>query len=144
MYLDWSQHWRKTVLLMVTIWEKQIFHSNYTWWSCSFFISAVITGVQMGEMPKLGWLIGWSSWDMGADSLYFLYAMLGSICKTLALFQHILWRPLGSFSPAVQRQGHEAGHSLMNAVALLVELLCYKPEGRGFDSRWGHWIFQFT
>jgi hypothetical protein len=22
--------------------------------------------------------------------------------------------------------------------------LCYKPEGRGFDSRWGHWIFQFT
>ena len=23
------------------------------------------------------------------------------------------------------------------AVALLVEALCYKPEGRGFDSRWG-------
>jgi hypothetical protein len=22
--------------------------------------------------------------------------------------------------------------------------LCYKPEGRGFDSRWGHWIFQLT
>jgi hypothetical protein len=26
----------------------------------------------------------------------------------------------------------------------LVEALCYKPEGRGFDSRWGHWIFQLT
>jgi hypothetical protein len=23
-------------------------------------------------------------------------------------------------------------------------LLCYKPEGRGFDSRRGHWIFQLT
>jgi hypothetical protein len=25
-----------------------------------------------------------------------------------------------------------------------VEALCYKPEGRGYDSRWGHWIFQLT
>jgi hypothetical protein len=24
------------------------------------------------------------------------------------------------------------------AVAYLVQALCYKPEGRGFDSRWGH------
>jgi hypothetical protein len=22
--------------------------------------------------------------------------------------------------------------------------LCYKPESRGFDSRWGHWSFQLT
>jgi hypothetical protein len=27
------------------------------------------------------------------------------------------------------------------AVAQLVEALRYKPEGRGFDSRWGHWNF---
>jgi hypothetical protein len=27
------------------------------------------------------------------------------------------------------------------AVALLVETLCYKPDGRGFGSRWVHWIF---
>jgi hypothetical protein len=33
------------------------------------------------------------------------------------------------------QQGH--------AVAQLVEALCYKHEGRGFDSRWGHCIFQF-
>jgi hypothetical protein len=26
-----------------------------------------------------------------------------------------------------------------HAVAWLVEALCYKPEGRGFDSRWGRW-----
>ena len=28
-----------------------------------------------------------------------------------------------------------------NAVAQLVETLRYKSEGRGFDSRWCHWIF---
>jgi hypothetical protein len=28
-----------------------------------------------------------------------------------------------------------------HTVAYLVEALCYKPEGRGFKSRWGHWIF---
>jgi hypothetical protein len=26
-------------------------------------------------------------------------------------------------------------------VALLVEALCYKPEGRGFESRCGNWFF---
>jgi len=26
---------------------------------------------------------------------------------------------------------------------LLVEALCYKPEGCGFDSRWCHWNFSF-
>jgi hypothetical protein len=30
------------------------------------------------------------------------------------------------------------------AVAQLVEALCYKPEGRGFDSRWCHWNFSLT
>jgi hypothetical protein len=30
------------------------------------------------------------------------------------------------------------------AVALLVEALRYKPEGRGFDSRWSHWNFSVT
>ena len=28
-----------------------------------------------------------------------------------------------------------------HAVAQLVEALHYKPEGRGLDSRWCHWIF---
>jgi hypothetical protein len=27
------------------------------------------------------------------------------------------------------------------AVARLLETLCYKPHGRGFDFRWGPWIF---
>jgi hypothetical protein len=29
--------------------------------------------------------------------------------------------------------------SLTEVVAQLVEALCYKREGRGFDSRWWHW-----
>ena len=31
-----------------------------------------------------------------------------------------------------------------HAVAQLVDALCYKPEGRGFDSRWCHWNFSLT
>ena len=29
-------------------------------------------------------------------------------------------------------------------VAQLIEALRYKPEGRGFDSRWSHWNFSVT
>jgi hypothetical protein len=29
-------------------------------------------------------------------------------------------------------------------VAQLVQALCYKPERRGFDSRWCHWDFSLT
>jgi hypothetical protein len=29
-------------------------------------------------------------------------------------------------------------------VTQLVEVLRYKPEGSGFDSRWCHWIFSLT
>jgi hypothetical protein len=25
--------------------------------------------------------------------------------------------------------------------SVAAEVLCYKPEGRGFDSRWSHWFF---
>jgi hypothetical protein len=37
------------------------------------------------------WLLGWSGRDICADSLYFLYVVLDSICCTFASFQHILW-----------------------------------------------------
>ena len=30
---------------------------------------------------------------------------------------------------------------LFRSLAQLVEALCYKAEGRGFDSRWCHWNF---
>jgi hypothetical protein len=36
-------------------------------------------------------------------------------------------------------------HTLkITAMVQLVEALRYKPEGRGFKSRWGHWDFSFT
>ena len=37
-------------------------------------------------------------------------------------------------------QDSKVGHG----VAQLVEALRYKPEGRGFDSRWRHWNFSLT
>ena len=33
---------------------------------------------------------------------------------------------------------------IRNIVVELVEALRYKPEGRGFDSRWSHWNFSLT
>jgi hypothetical protein len=33
---------------------------------------------------------------------------------------------------------------LGHAVTQLVEAQRYKPKGRGFDSRWGHWDFSLT
>jgi hypothetical protein len=79
----------KQILRMVPTQNHKFSHSIYTGWSSSSFTSAVIMGVHMGQMSKLGWLIGWSIRDMWADPLYFLQVVFGSICKTLTLFQHI-------------------------------------------------------
>jgi hypothetical protein len=35
-------------------------------------------------------------------------------------------------------------HVLGQGVAQLVEAMRYKPEGRAFDSLWGHWDFLLT
>ena len=35
-------------------------------------------------------------------------------------------------------------HETKGTVALLVQALHLKPEGRGFDSRWYHWNFSLT
>jgi hypothetical protein len=32
----------------------------------------------------------------------------------------------------------------LGARGSVVETLCYKPEGRGFETRRGHFFFQFT
>jgi len=45
-----------------------------------------------------------------------------------------------SFVFRKSRRALDTGH----AVVLLVEALCYKPEGRRFDSRWCHWNFSLT
>ena len=43
--------------------------------------------------------------------------------------------------------GRISGYPLFlsrHAVTQLVEVLCYKPECRKFDSRWCHWKFSIT
>jgi hypothetical protein len=80
---------KRQILSMVP--TSQLSHIIYTGWSCSFLTSAAIMGVQMGEISKLGWLIGWSTRDTWADSFYFLYAVFSSIRKTFASLQHTLW-----------------------------------------------------
>jgi hypothetical protein len=44
-------------------------------------------GIQIGELSKLGWLIGLVKHAIWADSLYFLYLLLLSISKILASSQ---------------------------------------------------------
>jgi len=44
----------------------------------------------MGDISKLGWLIGSVKQAMWADSLYILYVLLVSIWKILTYFQPIL------------------------------------------------------
>jgi hypothetical protein len=35
-------------------------------------------------------------------------------------------------------------HKMGARAGVVVEALRYKPAGRGFDSRWCHWIFSVT
>jgi hypothetical protein len=56
----------------------------------------------------------------------------GTAKEACCVDQAIGLQPLGlSLGPTVV---------MAHAVAQLVEALRYKPEGRGFDSRWCHWI----
>jgi hypothetical protein len=52
------------------------------------------------------------------------------------------------FSNMPSWRGHPQIHLYLlqmgYAVAQLVEALCYKPEGRGFDSRWCHYNVSLT
>ena len=53
-----------------------------------------------------------------------------------SFFPSALVLPSQFYSVYIMYSGH--------AVAQLVETLRYKPEGRGFDSRWCHWNFSLT
>jgi hypothetical protein len=52
--------------------------------------SMLMRGVQIGEMSKLGWLIGLVKHAIWADSLYFLYLLLLSVPKNLIIYVEIL------------------------------------------------------
>jgi hypothetical protein len=57
--------------------------SDHTNLPCELLTSLLMRGIQMGEMSKLGWLIGLVKHAIWADFLYFLYMLLLSIswCK---------------------------------------------------------------
>jgi len=48
--------------------------------------------------------------------------------------------PVCNFIANIKRYVYWEGH----VVAQMIEALRYKPEGRGFDSRWCHWNFSLT
>jgi hypothetical protein len=57
--------------------------SNHVDLPCELLTLLLIRGIQMGEMSKLGWLIGLVKHAIWADSFYFLYLLL-SVSKILA------------------------------------------------------------
>jgi hypothetical protein len=57
---------------------------------CELGTSLLIREIQMGEISKLGWLIGLVKHAMWADSLYFLYLLLFSIFEMIAASQPTL------------------------------------------------------
>jgi len=60
------------------------------------------------------------------------------ILNHLALYSACCWLPLATFRTLIT----QVRGTLL--VAQFVEALRYKPEGRGFDSRWCHWNFLLT
>jgi hypothetical protein len=64
--------------------------SDHTNLPCELLTSLLIRGIQMGEMSKLGWLIGLVKHVIWADSLYFLHLLLLSINKILPSSQPTL------------------------------------------------------
>jgi hypothetical protein len=59
----------------------------------SELVTSLIRRIQMGETSKLGWIFGLGKDARWADSSYFLYLLLLSISKILALSQIALWHP---------------------------------------------------
>jgi hypothetical protein len=53
-YHDRNHCWREDILLMVPTQEKLIFSLNLHMTELRFLTCAMIIGIQMGEMPKLG------------------------------------------------------------------------------------------
>ena len=64
------------------------------------------------------------------------------VINCIRLGEHGVGSPLGAdtFPSSPGRQVQSGGH----AVAQLVDGLLYKPEGRGFYSRWCRWNFSLT
>ena len=62
--------------------------------------------------------------------------------ETSNKYRVLVEQPIGNRALGKPKSRWEGGGG--DAVAQLVEALCYKPEGRGFDSRWCHRNFSLT
>ena len=79
--------------------------------------------------------------------------LIGTPEKNIGTFLYYLWGNNRCVSCNIMGIGHCVAerrfmfkHLVLwgHEVAQLVEALRYKPEGRGFDSRWCHWNFSLT
>jgi hypothetical protein len=78
-------------------------------------------------------VIGWSVRDVWADSLYFLYVVFGSICKTISSFQHFCGFLLTNVGC---RKVGRSKLRWMNRMEVDVRKLSLKEwRGRAFDRR---------
>jgi hypothetical protein len=76
--------------------------SHHTDLLCGFKTSLLIMGIQMEQMPKLGWLIGLVMHAIWTDSLCFLHLLLLSISKRTFLWgTHVKWFTLWETSESV-------------------------------------------
>jgi len=58
--------------------------------------------------------------------------------KTLENDENVSKEPFINGECSISTNIYNIIYKLEHAVAQLVEALCYKSEGRGFDSRWCH------
>jgi hypothetical protein len=76
-------------------------------------------------------------------SVFFLFAIISCTEITLPFTSYVFYLQslaFCSFSTHMMEVQIGWGHVVVH----LVEVLRYKPEGRGFDSRWCHGIFSLT
>jgi hypothetical protein len=96
-YQHRSHHWRDKF----SVWyqhKNMIFPLNLHWTELQFFTSAATMEVQMGEISKLGWIIGWSIRDMwGIPCIYYMWCLVQSARPSLLsnIFCGLLHRHIG-------------------------------------------------
>jgi hypothetical protein len=119
--------------------------SRHTDLLCELGTSLLMRGIQIGEMSKLGWLIGLTKHAIWADSLYVLYLQLLSsihlneICALLSCTNSAARRT------AVQKMylclSFEIKQKLylntMNQLILMSSRLCPGGLVRGYTCTWG-------
>ena len=66
------------------------------------------------------------------------------MCSLYLSYPHLDKLTGGKLLTHVRRTVFDTGQVWGHAVVQLVEVLCYKLEGHGFDSLWCQWNFSLT